>query len=243
MSLECTLFIPDSHHPYQDQKACDLAIKIGKHLKVNRIVTLGDQVDMYCINGYGRDPNKAWDLESEIKPTNKWLDRLESIGAKYHHYIAGNHEYRLENYTMTHAPALYNTVRLERLLRLKSRGWSYTPYKQHLKIGKLYVTHDTGNAGANAHVQARTAFEYNVVIGHTHRCGIHYAGNAQGVQHVGAMFGWLGDKDSAAYMHDVNKRYWTLGIGIGYMEPNGNIHLQAIPFLGYSACVHGQMIR
>ena len=44
----------------------------------------------------------------------------------------------LERYLMQRAPELFNMVRVEELLHLRARGWTFTPYKHHLRIGKLY---------------------------------------------------------------------------------------------------------
>lgn len=167
------------------------------------------------------------------------------MGAEKHDFVEGNHEYRLPRYLQEKAPELadLDELTIPNLLQLDGGGWNYVPYREFHKVGKLHVTHETGKAGATAHVSAMNDFQDNVVIGHTHRMGVSYAGNAKGHPHVGAMFGWLGDKSKVDYMHKIKaNRDWMLGFGVGYLEPNGIIHLQAVPIINYKVVVEGKLV-
>jgi predicted phosphodiesterase len=239
------LFVPDVHRPYHDKRAWRLLLRAARAFRPHRIVVLGDFGDFYSISSHSKDPNRARLLDQELSSVAAGLTDLERIGAGERYFIAGNHEHRLERYLCDRAPELYNVVRLDALLELQARGWHYTAYRDHLKIGRLYVTHDTGTAGSAAHVRARSTFEASVVIGHTHRIGVHYAASAKGKSSVGAMFGWLGDAAKAApYAHRVNvRRDWHLGFGIGYMTSSGVVHLQACPIIDYSVMVEGRLLR
>jgi hypothetical protein len=63
-------------------------------------------------------------------------------------------------------------------------------------------------------------------------------GNAKGVPHVGASFGWLGDVEKVDYMHRIRaNRDWVLGFGVGVVRENGVIHLQPVPIVQYSCMV------
>ena len=56
----------------------------------------------------------------------------------------------------------------------------------------------------------------NIVIGHTHRMGIHYERTVLGVPHVAANFGWLGDPKQIDYLSRAKAmREWMHGFGIG----------------------------
>ena len=106
----------------------------------------------------------------------------------------------------------------------------------YLRVGKMNYSHcvDPRTCGPNAHRQARSSFDGNIVIGHTHRMADIYEGNARGRAKVGAMLGWLGDASKVDYMHRIKaKRDWQLGFGIVYTEPNGNAHLRKIPIVDY----------
>jgi hypothetical protein len=219
-------------------------LKVGKALNPHDTVVLGDLVDCSTVSSYTRSPLDPSQLETEIASANRGLDQLDDLSGNKH-FIAGNHEQRLDDYLCRKAPELFSMMKIEKLLKLQSRGWSYTPYRSFMKIGKMHFTHDTGNAGAQAHVKALASFEGSVAIGHTHRLAIHYAGSAKGKSHVGAMLGWLGDVSKITYTHKIQAlRDWQLGFGVGYLEAaTGNVHLQTIPIVEYKCCVNGKLYR
>jgi hypothetical protein len=135
-------------------------------------------------------------------------------------------------------------VKIREVFELDKEGWEYVPYKSSTKIGRLFVTHDTGQAGQYAHYRAQSAFEDNVVLGHTHRIGYSITGNAAGQPHVAAMFGWLGDFDAVDYLAQINaRRGWAHGFGVGVMEKDGTIHLQPVPIVKGACVVAGELIR
>ena len=237
------LFVPDCHHPFHNVKAWRLMLKAARVFKPHILVVLGDFGDCYSISFHDKDPDRKNIFEWELGEINKGLDELDALGAKTKHFVAGNHEHRLDRFLRTQAPPLYSMMRIEKLLRLKERGWAYTPYQRSIKIGKLHVTHDEGNAGDRAHEKARASFEGNTVIGHTHRAAVSYRGNASGRSHVGAMFGWLGDVEQIDYVHRVRAQQWQLGFGVGYLLRNGVVHLQAVPIIDGTCVVNGKAVR
>ena len=178
---------------------------------------------------------------------NAFLDAMDALGVKEKHFIEGNHESRVGRMIAKHAAAFHGIVNVQKLYRLKERGYKFTAYGDYLKLGKLYVTHCINGASSpTEHIKAQAAVGGNVVIFHTHRMGLQYVGNARGETHVGAVFGCLVDKKSVAtnYVARVTKaRCWTHGVGIGHMEPNGTVHLQAIPFIAGKCVVNGELIQ
>ena len=241
--LKRVALIPDVHAPFEDKRAVALVIKALQAWGVDILVDLGDAADCYTVSSHSKDPARSNKLKDEVEGVNSFLDKLDSTGAKAKYFIKGNHEDRLERYIAEKAPELFGLVGCEELFRLKQRGWSVTQYKDSMKLGKLHLTHDCGNAGGQAHSKALDTFQDNVVIGHTHRMAISYVGNAKGKTHVGAMFGWLGDVKYIDYMHKVSAlRAWQLGFGVGYMEvTTGVVHLQAVPIVDYKLVLEGQL--
>ncbi len=243
-AVERVLFIPDCHHPYHDEKAWQLMLKAARQFKPDMIVILGDFADFYAVSSHSKNPNRARNLEAEVGAVNDALDELDALGARRKVFVTGNHCDRLERYLMEKAPEIFNMVRIRDLFRLKDRGWFYVPYKRHAKIGHLHVTHDTNRAGRYAHYQSQADFGgANVVIGHTHRLGYMIEGSAQGQPHVSAMFGWLGDFDSVDYMHQVRaRRDWAHGFGVGYLLPDGCMHLTPVPLINGRVVIEGVVI-
>lgn len=238
--------IPDTHIPFHDKAAWALNLKVIRERQPKTLIIMGDFADFYSINGHGVDPkHRDLRLKDEVGAVNTCLDQLDAAvpnAARY--FIQGNHEWRLDRYIQDRAAKLHGMLTTEKSFRLRKRGWHYTPYHQHIKIGSVFYTHDTGKAGANAHRQAERAFSDNAVIGHTHRMALEISGNARGKPHVCGMFGWLGDINAAEYMHLINaRRDWTLGFGTGWMKKDGTTFFSQHPIVNGEACVDGHLFK
>jgi predicted phosphodiesterase len=241
------LWIPDTHVPNEDKRAVDLVEQVAKGLgQFDEIIISGDFGDFETVSAHANaDPRKERLLLKEVAQVRAAIRRVETWGKPKARrvYVCGNHEWRLDRYIANEAPALFGTVDVPSILELGDR-WEFVPYKEHIQIGKVYATHDTGKAGQNAHLAAQADFQDNVVIGHTHRLAYAVVGNAKGNPHVAAMFGWLGDRDKADYMHTIKaRRDWALGFGIGYRTASGVTYLQPVPIVNYTCVVEGKLYR
>lgn len=237
MKLETTLIIGDCHRPYHDERAWQLVLKIGRWLKPKRIVQVGDFGDFYCTSRHPKDPNRPRNLEYEVDSCKKGLDDLDALGAEEKIITLGNHEANLSKYLMEKAPELFNLVKVEELFKLKKRGWRCIQWKDHVRVGKMTFTHETGYSGMNAHIQSARDVGGNVVIGHCHRLSVNYSSTILGKEHVAVSIGWLGNKKLAEYMYKAKTRDWCLGFGVGMSEPNGTMHIQPVPIVDYKAVV------
>lgn len=245
MTLERWLIIPDTHVPYHDRRAFKLAVESAVKLGIKNVALLGDFADFYAVSSHPKSPGRKADLQWEIDETNLALDYLDKKFRGKKKYVMGNHEWRLARYLGDKAPALaLRDMTVEGQFRLKDRGWESTPYKSDTKIGKLYLTHDTGRAGKYAHYAAQATYQGNVVIGHTHRLAWAVSGNARGKPHVTAQLGWLGDAKACDYMYRVvAATEWALGFGILYVEPNGHVHLTPVPIVNYKCLIEGKLFK
>jgi predicted phosphodiesterase len=242
-SLERVVFIPDQHIPYNDKTYWKLLLKVIAAFTPDRLVILGDFADFYAVSSFDKDPKRTSALEEEVAAINLALDQLDRCNVSKKDFYSGNHEDRLERYLKSKAPELFGLIEVEKLLKLKERGWKYFPYKEYGKLGRLYITHDTGVAGKDAHIRSQHDFGGNVVIGHTHRIGFQVVGNARGKPHVGAMFGWGGDVSKVDYRHRIKAlRDWSKGFGLGYVEPNGNVHIVPVTVVDNACVVEGKRI-
>lgn len=240
-----TLFIPDTHSPYLDNRAFNLTLQVARAITPSRCVILGDFQDCATISTHSKDPSRLHNFKVELATTSKLLDRLDAVGFKQKVYIEGNHEYRLIRYLQDKAPELIGLgVDMPSLLKLESRGWEWVPYKTTYQIGHLNVTHNVGSgSGPLAAKKAREIVEGNIIIGHNHAMATYYSGNAKGKTRIGASFGWLGDKSRVDYMHRLEvDRNWQLGFGLGY-EVAGVFHIQAVPIIDYTCVVNGELYR
>lgn len=220
-------------------------LKAARVFKPDRIVHMGDLADFYALSFYDKDPERAYKLKEELKISNSLLDDLDALGAKEKDFIEGNHCDRLARYLRSKAPELADLVSVEKVLKLNERGWRFTKYKDHIRIGKLYLTHDAGTSGKYATSRAMDAFQSSVVIGHHHSMSYLVEGDALGNHAVAAQFGWLGDAEAADYMKRFQiMRKWSLGFGLGYhRKDTGVVFLTPVPIVDYACCVEGNLIK
>lgn len=239
------LFWPDTHAPYNDENAVDLALKVTTAFKPDVLVILGDFCDMYSVSSHDKDPRRKMTLGEELAYCRALLKQVKKAAPQSCRrvFLAGNHEWRLERYINKNAPELVDLISDEGLLGLKTDNWEYVPYKKSLKLGEIRVVHDIGKSGPTAHMDAVKVYGKNVVMGHTHAAGIHYSGTLGGDQHVGMTCGWLGSYEDADYMHiDKAMRSWMHGVGIGYQLDDGTVHLSFVPFVNNTAVVEGKVV-
>lgn len=238
------ILVPDCHVPYHDRAAVALMLRAAQAIGAVNAVILGDFADFFAVSSHPKSPERKADLDWEVTEVNAALDLFDRTFTGEKKFIAGNHENRLERYLTSQAPALFNTMKVEALFRLQERGWLYTPYRSHTSIGKLFLTHDAGKAGRNAHVDAMNAFQSNVAIGHTHRLQYAVEGNVQGKPHVGVSLGWLGSVEHCEYMYRVRAaRDWAHAFGVAYVEPDGCVHVVPVPIVNGRVVVEGKLIR
>lgn len=236
------LFIPDTHAPYHDARAWALITEqVLEEIEFDGVCVLGDFYDCYAISDYRKDPRRERSLKSELVAARRVRKPLDEYPFKRRIFVKGNHEWRLERYLEERAPALYEEVMERDLLGLA--GWEVIEYMNDAQIGKLNVTHDIGYAGVTSTRKTMLDYQDNVVIGHNHILQYHVEGNAKGVNHVGASFGWLGDTKKVDYKHQMKARKeWVLGFGIGALRNNGYMYLKPVPILhDYSCEVDGRI--
>jgi UDP-2,3-diacylglucosamine pyrophosphatase LpxH len=242
--LERTLIVPDCHIPFEDPEAFDLMLKAGKRFKPDRIIVLGDFGDFLSCSGFDKKPSEAAvQFDFEMMKVNERLDEVDALGAKHKVFIEGNHEARLANLLKRQALSLYDTLTIPKVLRLKERGWSHVKYGDHIKIGRVNYTHDTGALGPYAHIRSGEVFQESVCIGHTHHAALSYTGNAKGKSHVAVQCGWLGSVKAIQYLEPAKvTRSWQHAFGVGYSEPNGTTHIQLVPIIDGKCVIEGVLV-
>jgi len=248
--LKRLLIVPDTHVPFHDKKAFNLVLKVLNTIKFDRLVILGDFGDMYSVSGHLKDPDIADCIAEEADAINAELDRLDHAckksGVKDKTYIEGNHENRLYRSVMAQMPSVRRLLRVDNLLRLKERGYGFKEYGDYHKEGKLHLTHDDGKAGPVAHIAAVNNFNGSVGIGHTHQMAMCYIGDVLDRRHVGAMFGWLGDKKSPVFNYAKTRskqKNWQLGFGTALLKMDGTAFVHTNPIINYECEVWGQLIK
>ena len=242
--LKRILIIPDTHAPYHDKKAWELVMKVAHAIKWDKILVLGDFFDCYAISSYRKDPRREASLQKELNDAMVLMAELSSVPCDERVFWEGNHEWRLPRYLSDHAPELYELLMKDGdPFGLRAGGWKVVPYMRDRRVGQINVTHDLGRAGANALRYAMHDYMDNVIIGHTHMMQFYIEGNAKGIPHVGASFGWLGDINRIDYKHQMKSRKdFVLGFGYAHLRPYNNcVYIHPTPIVKYSCIVEGQL--
>lgn len=243
--LKKGLIIPDVHAPFHDKKGWGLAMQVAEKEKFDWCVILGDFPDFYSISSHVKAPSRALQFAKELGIANALLREVESHVKGRKVYIEGNHEDRYRRLIHEKVPELDGVTSVDQMLGLSKHGWEIVPYKDHIMIGRVYFTHDLGQAGASAVKNALSSYQDNIIIGHLHRFIHLIEGNAKGIPHVACCPGWLGDVNQVDYMYRIKaKRDWALGFGVAYLNPqNGWMYFFPTPIIGYTAVVEGRLYR
>ena len=245
-NLDVWLLIPDCHIPFESKPLLDLVIEIGHHLRPHGIAVLGDFGDMLSVSAHPKLPHQyQWQLKDEVDAVNARLDQLDAIGATERVMCMGNHDVRGQRLAVKQMVGLYETLDPASLYKLKARGWKSYAYQQHVKVGKLWLVHDSGFSGRYAAHQNGDAFGASTVQGHNHQASAVYFGTVLGDRHVSCTLGWLGDEAYAEYMAPIKRtRSWQHAFGVAYVERDTqNTHLNLIPIVDGKCVVDGRLFE
>jgi hypothetical protein len=233
----------DIHAPWEDKIAFPLAVRAAKEFRADTVVLMGDMADFASVSFHDRDPSRLHNLLDEVTEVNKVLDQIGSIGAKRVIAIEGNHCFRLRRYIAQKCPELDGLFSVEKLFKIAERGWEWVNYRDHIKIGSMYFTHECGYAGSTSAARSRDAYNGNICVGHSHNATITYRSDAKGDPHVGFSVGWLGDAKAATYCHAIQLRNWQHGLGLIYSErATGHAHCHFAPIVEGKICIEGKLL-
>lgn len=235
MSDEKWLIWSDMQMPYQDDKAVKLVYKIGKWLKPDVVVNIGDAVDLdgpsrwnegsvdEVLNGVHRESKlmkEYWAKHRELWPNSQL------------HWLAGNHEQRLGVYLSKKAPALLEVVTDDVLYDTTKNGVKTYPYENlpELKMNEVYFHHGMA-ASKHAGDSVRSDMEswgVSLVRGHSHRCAsIFKTFELKNETLQGHEIGHLTDASGPGFKY-TQVHNWQQGFAIGFKCDNGQDVIQTI---------------
>jgi len=222
-------------------------IQVAKDLSPHEIVLLGDYADFYSVMSHQKDPRIATMLVDEVSSVLDGLNELDFLFPEAKKvFLEGNHEYRLERYLVSQAPALFGVTSTEHILKMHQRpNWTFVPYGPHQSYNilgsKLVARHEP--LGNSAKLTATRAL-CNLVYGHIHRIEESHIVGLDGKNHVCFSVGWLGDKRKDLVFNYVKGHHqWQMGFGIVYVDPStGFFYHQKIHIMdNYTCVVNGKL--
>ena len=238
--------------PFHDEKALDVAVQITNYLQPDRIIQVGDFLDLPATSKYVQEPSWATTTQTALDYGHSWLASLRELCPNSVIDIAsGNHDNRLTNYILANASAAFGLRRacsderavlsLQNLLRLDDLNINFHegyPNACRLYINdNLLILHGTVTRGGYfGTAKAILAGEnVSVIHGHVHRSSSWYETRPvrNGTKtYMVATDGCLCRTDGmvpstrAGINSDgsipVSYENWDQGIGVVYYEEDGD---------------------
>lgn len=182
-SVKHWLVVSDHHAPYQHEPSCEITYAVGSDLKPEKIVLLGDIINLDLLSKYDHVPSNP----------NTWIDDITNGGVLLGNYaqvspgaelewFVGNHEERLKKYLMRHDPQFYDLLDLQKIFMLVGydnviKQWKFVsqPEVYHKDLNLvlahgMFVRSTSGMSG-----KAHTDYlQISTIVGHSHRLGLYY---------------------------------------------------------------------
>jgi hypothetical protein len=172
--------VADTHAPYHDPRAIELACKVIEWWKPAVIVHNGDNVDFSGISKFDSNPARRFTTQDEV---DIWQCEVaiplnEAAGAKSRKLLLpGNHDLRFLK-LMWQQPELFSlrSLSLPVLFQAEELGMEYVGYGVTVNDA-LFITHGTKvsqQSGYSGRAElAALGYSYSTNTGHVHRAGRH----------------------------------------------------------------------
>lgn len=203
--------IGDPHEPWCDRRYMDFCSDTFDWFNVDRIVCIGDWVDLYSFSTYGKDPSFPMTPRQEIAKARKrlavWAERFPVMDI-----TAGNHDNRV----LRSALSVGITPEF-----MKSYGevWQ-TPstwnWLHEFRIDGVDYFHGDGWSGVTAARRCAIERGRSVVLGHLHTCAkIDYIQQTTRRKPIFGMSTGSGcDRKAMVYRYERDPRRWPLAAGV-----------------------------
>jgi predicted phosphodiesterase len=171
VTKETIVLLPDAHMPYVDEKAFNTAIRITGDLNPEKIIILGDWIDMYQFSKFFKDPSRMLQLQSDLDCLAMHLKKVRTAAPSAEiQYLQGNHEERIIKWLSIHPEiSQLRDLQPENLLGLKALDINYIT--DYIELYGYVITHGSfvrKDASASAKAQM-DRYMTNGISGHTHR--------------------------------------------------------------------------
>lgn len=110
------IILSDLQVPYHDEKAVDVALQIAQDVKPDKIILVGDLLDLAAWGKYAQRPEFAQQTQGAVVYAHQLLVKLRKIAPTAEiAVLAGNHENRLENHILANTAEAYGLRRADDL--------------------------------------------------------------------------------------------------------------------------------
>lgn len=235
------------HVPFHHKKSLNAFLKFVTWFQPNKIYLTGDILDLQPLSAFrdSKIPKVQGSLENELKETKEVLALIRKVAPQATvYYLEGNHEKRLLDYLVEHAPALfgYPSLTIPTMLELDRLNIQWVPDRGGRKEYRFLTIHGDvvrKNSGDTAKAELETK-GISGMSGHTHRLGIYSVTDEMGTRRwyeIGTV-----SRYNVPYIEG-RKANWQRGFATVYVskDNNGkNVHGVLIPIVDGKICFWGQ---
>lgn len=208
------LVLGDTHHPFCDQKALAKVMAFAKSTQPDYIVQIGDLYDMYSFSKFSKNPGFITpdeEVERGRRDAAKmWADLHVAAPKAKLVQLSGNHDVRPVRLVHEEANTL---VIMKKFVKDMMTFKGVDLVDDEHEIGDVMFMHGDNFRRVG---QQATYNQMNTVVGHTHRPGVHYDTNKNGI-FFELNAGWLGDKSSEAFSYRNQKKIQKMITAFGYI--------------------------
>lgn len=161
--------LADTHFPYHDPRAIELALAALADWGPDLIVHLGDVYDFYMISRFAKDPRRGRSVAEEVRSADAFWADLAAFGCPVY-VLKGNHDDRLDQ-RLNEAGGMAGLTSVDELARAGDRV-TWLPSQAHLRVGPVVFLHgDVRGKNGGKHAARSLLDRLNVtfVCGHFHR--------------------------------------------------------------------------
>ncbi len=252
------VILSDLQYPYVDEKALQVALEIVRDAKPDKVVLVGDLLDLSAWSKYIQRPEFAAQTQDAINQAHQLMVKLRQLcPAAEIAVLEGNHDARMEKYALANAQAAYGLKRADQpegwpvlsvpyLTAMDSLDIDYVsgyPANRHWINKNLQVRH--GNlvrSRGNTAVAVALDEKISTIFGHIHRMETQYlthhtydGGKTIGAWSIGCLCKIDGSVPSTRGGVDLSGRpvtnyeNWTQGLAIAtYEEGDGSFDVQPV---------------
>lgn len=244
MALRTTLVFPDTHLPFHDHAAVELALAVLEGERPYQFVHLGDLADFASISRHpARKGGRTVAVSTEIAAVAGFVsDVCQASPKSKRAWIMGNHDARLELYIEANASAISDLIPdVSNLYGIPS-GDVYVPEGASLTLGHVRFCHGlASDFQRNLQVSGSC-----IVTGHTHKGGVVYGGTDTGERYFAMECGNLVDHTAHAfrYASAPQKARWQHGLGVLTEDTkSGLVWANFAPFVNDTCHINGTTYR
>lgn len=188
------LVIPDIHCPYDHPQAIDHCKRIQDRFKTDRVIQLGDEVDLAAFSRFPLDPDApsaGHELELANESLEKWQRAFPFVDV-----ISSNHGMRIFRKGFATGFPRWVFKRYEEIFKFP-KGWSFHP--DGIECDRVSYIHGEGFSSGTWRM-AHNKAKQSVVMGHLHSgAGVVYSQTKR--RHFAMNAGCLIDPGASAFAY------------------------------------------